>query len=233
MSDNAQTTIDELFSSVAEADKGVKAAATATVKPAALELEKTPEPAQEKALSKKEEKDAAKVVMVPLARVEPHPDNPLQMRDDTEMASLAQSVAESGVLTPAIMHSKGNGLSYLPKKDQRTVFAAMQREMCTPSLAQALKMKQFLLEGNLTNEVIVSIMQEQKANQVKMGFACSHATPHRSAYRPSGEAQGISAGTILSHFDLTPQIADRAACWRRRAAGRQRRCAGRARAVWC
>ena len=35
----------------------------------------------------------------------------------------------------------------------------------TPSLAQAIKMKKFMQEGKLTDEVIQSIMQEDKPNQ--------------------------------------------------------------------
>jgi ParB family chromosome partitioning protein len=73
---------------------------------------------------------------------------------------LLQMVDESKVaFRPAVE------LSYLPAKEQRAVLGAMQREQCTPSLAQALKMKQFLLEGSLTNEIIASIMQETKPNQ--------------------------------------------------------------------
>ena len=56
-------------------------------------------------------------------------------------------------------------ISYLPKKNQRELLAAMEREVCSPSHAQALKMKAFAQEGNLTPEVITSIMMEQKGNQ--------------------------------------------------------------------
>jgi len=56
-------------------------------------------------------------------------------------------------------------LSYLPKNNQKIVLAAMEKEVCTPSLAQAIKMKQFSKEGKLTAEVIQSILMEQKANQ--------------------------------------------------------------------
>jgi ParB family chromosome partitioning protein len=56
-------------------------------------------------------------------------------------------------------------LSYLPKNKQASVLSAMEKELCTPSLAQAIKMKQFHKEGKLTAEVIQSILQEQKPNQ--------------------------------------------------------------------
>ena len=41
----------------------------------------------------------------------------------------------------------------------------MESEDCTPSYAQALKMRRFSQEGNLTDEVILSIMEEEKPNQ--------------------------------------------------------------------
>jgi ParB family chromosome partitioning protein len=56
-------------------------------------------------------------------------------------------------------------ISYLPKKNQRDILAAIEREVCSPSHAQALKMKSFAQDGNLTTEVITSIMMEQKGNQ--------------------------------------------------------------------
>jgi len=56
-------------------------------------------------------------------------------------------------------------ISYLPKKSQRELLAAMQQEVSTPSLAQALKMKQLTSESKLTSEAILSIMQERKGNQ--------------------------------------------------------------------
>ena len=56
-------------------------------------------------------------------------------------------------------------VSYLPKKSQRELLVAMEREVCTPSHAQAIKMKAFAQEDKLTSEVIASIMQEAKPNQ--------------------------------------------------------------------
>lgn len=56
-------------------------------------------------------------------------------------------------------------LSYLSKKQQKSLYNTMEREDCTPSLAQAIKMKEFSKDGKLTDEVILSIMQEEKPNQ--------------------------------------------------------------------
>ena len=56
-------------------------------------------------------------------------------------------------------------LSYLPENEQHTLHEAMDRESCTPSHAQAIKMRRFSEEGKLTADVILSIMQEEKPNQ--------------------------------------------------------------------
>ena len=56
-------------------------------------------------------------------------------------------------------------ISYLSEEQQYTLLEAMSYNDATPSLAQAIKMKKFMQEGKLTDEVIQSIMQEEKPNQ--------------------------------------------------------------------
>lgn len=56
-------------------------------------------------------------------------------------------------------------LSYLAEKEQRILYDAMGHADCTPSLAQAIKMKSFSREGKLSEVVIRSIMAEEKPNQ--------------------------------------------------------------------
>ena len=56
-------------------------------------------------------------------------------------------------------------ISYLSDEQQYSLLEAMQYNDATPSLAQAIKMKKFMQDGKLTDEVIQSIMQEEKPNQ--------------------------------------------------------------------
>ena len=56
-------------------------------------------------------------------------------------------------------------ISYLSEEQQYTLLEAMEYNDATPSLAQAVKMKKFMQDGKLTDEVIQSIMQEEKPNQ--------------------------------------------------------------------
>ena len=72
----------------------------------------------------------------------------LQMVDDRQIA-----------FRPAVE------ISYLNEEQQYTLLEAMSYNDATPSLAQAIKMKKFMQDGRLTDEVIQSIMEEEKPNQ--------------------------------------------------------------------
>ena len=56
-------------------------------------------------------------------------------------------------------------LSYLKKEEQAALLEEISYTDATPSLAQAIKMKKFSQEGKLSQEVIESIMSEEKPNQ--------------------------------------------------------------------
>lgn len=58
-------------------------------------------------------------------------------------------------------------LSYLTEEEQQDLVEIMESEDCTPSHAQAIKMRQFSQEGRLDANVLLSIMQEEKPNQVE------------------------------------------------------------------
>ena len=56
-------------------------------------------------------------------------------------------------------------LSYLSENEQEILLNTMEWEDCTPSHAQAIKLRQVLQEGKLNEGVIQSILQEEKPNQ--------------------------------------------------------------------
>lgn len=77
-------------------------------------------------------------------------------------------------LTPDLLQMVDDGkiafrpaveLSYLTKEEQASLHEAMESEDCTPSLAQAIKIKKFSQEGRLNDDVILSILSEEKPNQ--------------------------------------------------------------------
>lgn len=56
-------------------------------------------------------------------------------------------------------------LSYLSEQEQEDLLEDISYQDATPSLAQAIKLRQFSKDGKLTEEVIESIMCEEKPNQ--------------------------------------------------------------------
>ena len=56
-------------------------------------------------------------------------------------------------------------LSYLSQNQQEMLLDTMQLQDCTPSHAQAIKLRKFAEEGRLNEDVILSIMSEEKGNQ--------------------------------------------------------------------
>ena len=53
-------------------------------------------------------------------------------------------------------------LSYLPKEQQQVLLDTMEQEDCTPSHAQAIQLRKFAEAGKLNEDVILSIMTEEK-----------------------------------------------------------------------
>lgn len=58
-------------------------------------------------------------------------------------------------------------LSYLSEAEQQYLYETMQTEACSPSHAQSIKLRQFSQEGQLDSNVILSILREEKPNQVE------------------------------------------------------------------
>lgn len=79
----------------------------------------------------------------------------------TELISDILNMVDDGkiAMRPAVE------LSYLPKEEQDVLLDTMLSEDCTPSHAQAIKMRKFSVDGRLNADVIFSIMSEEKGNQ--------------------------------------------------------------------
>ena len=81
----------------------------------------------------------------------------LQMVDDRKIA-----------MTPAV------DISYLTKKEQEDLLETMECEDCTPSVSQAIRMKQLSQAGELDVYTIFDILTQKKANQhEKISFKVS------------------------------------------------------------
>lgn len=90
-------------------------------------------------------------------------------------------------------------LSYLPKEYQEQLADAMEMEDCTPSHAQAIKMRQFFEKGTLNREVILSIMMEEKPNQAEQ-FKMPRKRIEK--YFPKGTPSKEMENTIIRALEL-------------------------------
>jgi len=77
-------------------------------------------------------------------------------------------------LSPALLDMVDDGkiairpaveISYLEKEEQEALIETIAFEESTPSLAQAIKMRDFSKNGKLNEDVILSIISEEKPNQ--------------------------------------------------------------------
>ena len=58
-------------------------------------------------------------------------------------------------------------LSYLTEKEQYELLEVMEREDCTPSLAQSIKFKELSRDGKLDKAILSQILSQPKANQIE------------------------------------------------------------------
>ena len=90
-------------------------------------------------------------------------------------------------------------LSYLPKEEQEILYDTMESEACTPSHAQAIKIRKFSAEGRLNEDVLLSIMAEEKPNQVEQWKIPKNRL---KKYFPSGTTQQKMEETIIKALEL-------------------------------
>lgn len=93
-------------------------------------------------------------------------------------------------------------VSYLTDEEQEHLLDAIHAQACTPSHAQALKMKRYSKEGALTSALVRSIMEEEKPNQVEQ-----FKIPKRSIarfFKPSATKDEIES-RIVRALELLEQ----------------------------
>ena len=93
-------------------------------------------------------------------------------------------------------------VSYLTAEEQECLLDAIHAQACTPSHAQALKMKRYSKEGTLTSALVRSIMEEEKPNQVEQ-----FKIPKRSIarfFKPSATKDEIES-RIVRALELLEQ----------------------------
>ena len=79
------------------------------------------------------------------------------------------------------------------------LYDTMESEACTPSHAQAIKIRKFSAEGRLNEDVLLSIMSEEKPNQVEQWKIPKNRL---KKYFPSGTTQQKMEETIIKALEL-------------------------------
>ena len=107
---------------------------------------------------------------------------------------ILQKVDEGQIaLTPAV------ALSYLTEEEQTNLLETMESEDCTPSLSQAIVLKQTSQNGNLTMDRIFTIITQPKANQQeKISFKVSEIRD----YFPKNYTAAQMSKDILKGLEL-------------------------------
>lgn len=90
-------------------------------------------------------------------------------------------------------------LSYLSPEEQAILYEIIQAEDCTPSHAQAIRLRQLSKDGQLTATPTLSVMQEQKPNQ-KEHFRMPRE--RISKYFPPGTPVQKIEDTIIKALEL-------------------------------
>ena len=94
-------------------------------------------------------------------------------------------------------------LSYLQPEEQEDLYMIIQDKMATPSYTQAIQLHQHSQKGELSNDMMVSIMDEKKPNQ-KEKFTLKAETVKK--YLPKGLTDKQAEDYIiraLSHYNRT------------------------------
>lgn len=138
-----------------------------------------------------------------------------KLRSDAELAEIVgesrnqiQRYIRLTELIPPILQKVDDGkialspaveISYLTAEQQHWLMETMELEDCTPSHAQAIKMKQFAKDGKLTEAVILSIIQEEKPNQKEL---LKISKERISKYFPVGTPADKIEDTIIKALEF-------------------------------
>ena len=97
-------------------------------------------------------------------------------------------------------------LSYLTDREQNDLVETISYEDATPSLAQAIKMREFSANGKLSEDVILSILSEQKPNQrEKISFRADRLRK----YIPSSVPQKDTESYVLRALEHYQKVWER------------------------
>ncbi|MDR1185446.1 MAG: ParB/RepB/Spo0J family partition protein [Coriobacteriales bacterium] len=90
-------------------------------------------------------------------------------------------------------------LSYLQKDEQENLLDAMDYVVCTPSHAQAIRLRRLSEEGGLSEDIMTSLLQEEKPNQREV---IRMPRERLSRYFAPGTSVEVMEKTIITALEL-------------------------------
>ena len=97
-------------------------------------------------------------------------------------------------------------LSYLTEEEQASLAETISYDDATPSLAQAIKMKELSKDGRLNEDVILSVMSEEKPNQQEK---YSFKADRLRQYIPTGLSQQQREDYVVKALDYYKRYRER------------------------
>ena len=168
-----------------------------------------------------------KVRGIPLSELDDFPEHPFRVRDDEEMAKLAESVREHGVLNPVIVRQKEDGRFEILSGHRRRRACELAGVAELPAIVREMSRDEaivFMVDSNLQRE---EILPSEKAFSYKMKLEAlnrqagrprtNNLTPLVSDFQNKrtnelvGEASGESREQVRRYIRLTellPEILD-------------------------
>ena len=131
--------------------------------------------------SQEEREEAAlkKIYDIPLTEIDPFPDHPFLVRDDEDMMSLAESIKENGVLTPATVRKKEDGRYELLSGHRRMracELAGLKTLRCEIVEMNRDEATIFMVESNLQRS---DVLPSEKAWAYRMKLEAMKRLPGR------------------------------------------------------
>lgn len=171
-----------------------------------------------------EERDgnaAEKVTAVPIGSVDPFPDHPFQVRDDEEMAAMAESVRRYGVISPVLVRPGPPGRYELVSGHRRKRAAEMAGLSELPAVVREMTRDEAvvaMVDSNLQRE---RVLPSEKAFAYRMKLEAMSRQGARTDLTSSplgtklpgtrtldivGEGSGDSRSTVHRYIRLTELI---------------------------
>lgn len=160
---------------------------------------------------------------IPLAAIDPFPGHPFQVRDDEEMARLAESIAENGVLVPLTVRASGAERYELVSGHRRKRAAELAGLESVPCIVRAMSDEEAtiaMVDSNLQRETILPSerafaysmrLEAMKRQGQRTDLTCAQVA-HKSNGRRSrdilAEELGVSKDKVQRFIRLTFLISE-------------------------